>query len=492
MTGRRRVGNFEGGAHWQGQNHPLLFAAVLSVAAALPHVSLAQAPLAGAVDLPPGVIALPVGTIATIVFPPGINGRIGPGASSRRLPYPVAGQLVQGAIYRAALTSDPTISPACSRGWIQIRALDADQNVLGNHRDLWICKGDGNAIYALISSNKPNAAAPTTPAGIVVSAVSSSAINLNWNAAVDRGGSGLAGYKIERCTGSGCSDFRQIVATRSPPYSDSGLSANTSYAYRVRAYDNAGNNGDYSDAVLATTMLPLTSLPDLVVSALNAPAAAAIGGQITISAAVTNQGARSTGPYRLGFYFSTDQRMTIGGAFTGTYCDMPALAAGSTWPCSGPVVTPTWLTPGVYYLGAIADDLGQVAESSKDNNTSSVLITLNLPPDNTAPTAPAGLVATAVSASAISLRWNASTDNGGSGLAGYKIERCAGSGCTNFRQIATAVSPLHTDTNLDTGTTYVYRVLAYDNAGNNSNYPTAVAATTVPTATLLRDPSSRQ
>ena len=51
------------------------------------------------------------------------------------------------------------------------------------------------------------------------------------------------------------------------------------------------------------------------------------------------------------------------------------------------------------------------------------------------PSVPSGLSATAVSASQINLGWAASTDN--TGVAGYRVERCQGAGCSNFVQVAT-------------------------------------------------------
>jgi hypothetical protein len=49
------------------------------------------------------------------------------------------------------------------------------------------------------------------------------------------------------------------------------------------------------------------------------------------------------------------------------------------------------------------------------------------------PTGPTGLTATAVSSSQINLTWV----DGGTTEQGFKIERCAGAGCSNFSQIAT-------------------------------------------------------
>ena len=54
--------------------------------------------------------------------------------------------------------------------------------------------------------------------------------------------------------------------------------------------------------------------------------------------------------------------------------------------------------------------------------------------DTTAPTQPGTLTANAASGSEVDLSWGASTDN--VGVTGYLVERCSGTGCTNFAQIA--------------------------------------------------------
>ena len=96
-------------------------------------------------------------------------------------------------------------------------------------------------------------------------------------------------------------------------------------------------------------------------------------------------------------------------------------------------------------------------------------------PVPTPPTAPSGLTATAVSRSQIDLRW---TDNSGN-ESGFRIERCQGSGCTNFVQIAEigANATSFANTGLARRTTYTYRVRAY-NAAGNSLYSNTASATT--------------
>jgi len=95
---------------------------------------------------------------------------------------------------------------------------------------------------------------PTAPANLKAQAVSSNEIDLSWDASTDEGGSGLAGYAIERRKSG--EDFSEIarVDANTTSYKDTGLSAATTYEYRVRAYDKAGNYSNYSHIASATTL----------------------------------------------------------------------------------------------------------------------------------------------------------------------------------------------------------------------------------------------
>jgi len=96
--------------------------------------------------------------------------------------------------------------------------------------------------------------------------------------------------------------------------------------------------------------------------------------------------------------------------------------------------------------------------------------------DTTPPTVPSGLTGTATGSTSISLSWNASTDN--VGVAGYRVDRCQGTGCTEFGHFATPTGTAFSNTGLAAGTTYRYWVRAFDAAGNFSGYSTIVTATT--------------
>lgn len=93
--------------------------------------------------------------------------------------------------------------------------------------------------------------APSQPGNVVATAISASRIDLSWSAATDSGGSGLSGYRIFRDGGA------TALATVNAPatsYSDTGLTADTTYSYVIRALDGANNLSTPSASASATTL----------------------------------------------------------------------------------------------------------------------------------------------------------------------------------------------------------------------------------------------
>jgi len=103
-----------------------------------------------------------------------------------------------------------------------------------------------------LPSPPPDTQAPTAPTGLAAVARTGGQMNLMWMAATDD--VGVTGYLVERCQGSGCTAFAQIAAVNGTSFNDTGLSLNTSYSYRVRATDAAGNLGLYSNVASASTL----------------------------------------------------------------------------------------------------------------------------------------------------------------------------------------------------------------------------------------------
>ncbi|HZF16033.1 MAG TPA: fibronectin type III domain-containing protein, partial [Steroidobacteraceae bacterium] len=121
-----------------------------------------------------------------------------------------------------------------------------------------------------------DSAPPTAPASLTASAVSGTQINLSWSAATDN--AAVTGYEIERCQGAGCSSFGLIGTATVTSFSNTGLTSATSYGYRVRAVDAAGNKGAYSPTASAST--PDTIVPSAPASLTATPASAS---QINLS-----------------------------------------------------------------------------------------------------------------------------------------------------------------------------------------------------------------
>jgi len=116
----------------------------------------------------------------------------------------------------------------------------------------------GNSAYSniaggrtLSSATTPAATLPAAPAYLKSSAISTSQVYLSWS---DKS-SNETGFKIERCTGNGCTNFAQIKAVGSnvKSYWNTGLSPNVTYTYRVRSYNTAGNSS-YSNVSSAKTV----------------------------------------------------------------------------------------------------------------------------------------------------------------------------------------------------------------------------------------------
>ena len=92
---------------------------------------------------------------------------------------------------------------------------------------------------------------PASPSDLGASAASRSQINLSWN----DNSSNEAGFSIERCAGQSCTDFAQVaqVGPNVRFYADAGLTKNTVYRYRVRAFNADGSSG-YSNVAAARTL----------------------------------------------------------------------------------------------------------------------------------------------------------------------------------------------------------------------------------------------
>jgi chitodextrinase len=296
-----------------------------------------------------------------------------------------------------------------------------------------------------------DATPPTAPTNLAAAATSSTQINLSWTASTDN--VGVTGYRVERCQGAGCANFVQIATPTATAFSNTGLTASTSYSYRVRATDAAGNLSSYSSTSTASTPAGADTTPPSAPA--NLAAAAASSTQINLSWTASTDNVGVTG-YRV-------ERCQGAGCANFVQIATPTVTTFNN----------TGLTASTSYSYRVraTDAAGNLSSYS---NISSA--TTPAGADTTPPSAPANLAATAASSAQINLSWTASTDN--VGVTGYRVERCQGAGCANFVQIATPTATTFNDTGLTASTSYTYRVRATDAAGNLSAYSNVASATT--------------
>ena len=308
-----------------------------------------------------------------------------------------------------------------------------------------------------ITSTGSDTSPPSAPGTLTATASGTTQINLSWGAATDN--VAVSGYRIERCQGAGCSNFSQIAAPTGTgtTYNDTGLTAGTTYRYRVRATDSAGNLGSYSNTAGTTTQAAADTTPP------SAP------GTLTATASGTTQ-------INLSWGAATDNVAVSGYRIErcqGAGCSNFSQIAAPTG--TGTTYNDTGLTAGTTYRYRVraTDSAGNLGSYSNTAGT-----TTQAAADTTPPSAPGTLTATASGTTQINLSWGAATDN--VAVSGYRIERCQGAGCSNFSQIAapTGTGTTYNDTGLTAGTTYRYRVRATDSAGNLGSYSNTAGTTT--------------
>ncbi|MCH7679489.1 PKD domain-containing protein, partial [candidate division KSB1 bacterium] len=167
-----------------------------------------------------------------------------------------------------------------------------------------------------------------------------------------------------------------------------------------------------------------------------------------------------TGPAPLDVIFNSDNSLDPDGTIVSFWWDF---GDGNSSPDSNP--THTYVTEGTF----------KAVLSVTDNEGHSTLDSVFITVDNTEPTIPTKLTATAVSADQIDLAWDESADN--IGVAGYNLYR-------DGVYLVSTTSLNYSDTGLNASTQYCYTVSAVDAAGNESIQSQQACATTLESNTM--------
>ncbi len=160
--------------------------------------------------------------------------------------------------------------------------------------------------------------APSAPTGLTVTGTTSNSVSLSWTASTDN--VGVTGYDVYRGT-------TKVATVTGTTYTDSGLSASTSYSYAVRARDAAGNVSAASASVSATTASATTTSGSVKVQYKNNDSSAT-DNAIKPGLQVVNTGSTSVelSGVTVRYWFTRD-----GGSTTyGVACDYAVIGCANT------------------------------------------------------------------------------------------------------------------------------------------------------------------
>jgi hypothetical protein len=289
----------------------------------------------------------------------------------------------------------------------------------------------GDSAYSNVAEATTLQSLPAKPTNLVVSSVTASSVIIAWT----DNATNESGFKIERKTSATAFQEIATVPANTTSFTNTGLSGNTTYIYRVRAWNSAGDS-DYSNEVSALT----TNIP-------SAPANLLLSNVTNNSIRLTWQDNSNN---ETGFRV---ERSVAGGGFS-QVAEVGQNAAA---------YTDSGLSEGTLYRYRVR--AYNSAGNSSYSNTAETTSFLNTPTN---------LTVTAVTAGSVTLSW---TDNSGR-ESGYRIERRTAN--AGFTEIATASANTTSfiDTGLNNNTTYYYRVRAFSSTANSAYSGEVTAVTT--------------
>ncbi len=301
--------------------------------------------------------------------------------------------------------------------------------------------------------------APGAPTSLTGVAASPTQANLSWTAPSSTGGYPITGYKIEYRISSGSySTLVSNTGSTGTTYSHTGLTTNQVYVYRVYTITQFGTSENSSNEVVVQ---PTSS------SALTAPnsptgvsATAVSPTQINLSwNTPSNNGGSSITGYKIEVRSGsgTFSNLVSNTGSTATTYSHTGLSTGTTY---------TYKISAINNIGTSSAS-GEVSATPTSSSSSGT------------PSAPTGLVATAISGSQINLSWSIPSNNGGYAISGYKIEYKIGSGSySNLVSNTGTTGTSYSHTGLTSGQLYTYRVSAINSIGTSSTSSEASATPT--------------
>ena len=335
---------------------------------------------------------------------------------------------------------------------------------------------------------------PSAPSGLSATGVSTSRIDLVW---LDNSGD-EDGFDIERSPDGTVFSFLTSVGANTSSHSDLGLDENTTYWYRVRAFNGSGNS-TYSNVANATTTMA---------GSIDYRATSDLGGQGTVSgnfvATQANDGVTQSITERLSGGKPVNRHSYLRHSWTFSVAPAGSLTFHvNAWHSpsgDGDDFDFAWSSDNSSYTNMV---------TATDTSDTGNVLTFALPPSLSGtvyirvtdtdqsqgnqgldtvfvddmfirsagagmspPVAPSGLSASVDSTTSIAVGWS---DNS-SDEDGFELERSTDGTSFSLLVTASANQTSHLDVGLTPGQTYYYRVRAF-NANGNSSYSDTDSAT---------------
>ncbi len=258
---------------------------------------------------------------------------------------------------------------------------------------------------------------PSVPAGLTITSQTSNSLSLSWSSSTDN--VGVTGYNIYR-------DGAFLAGVSGLTFTDDDVTAGNTYAYEVSALDAAGNESSPSGEVTAEIAEAGDTEAPTIPAGLTLQVLATEVVQLTWNASNDNTGVTGYNVYR--------NEALLGTTALTSYTDS-TIVQGNTYE----------------YTITAFDAAGNESAPASPVSVGGT--------DVVPPSVPAGLMVLSVAEAGISIAWHNATDN--VEVTGYNIFR-------DGDMHGTAEDTSMLDVDVVPGLTYVYRVSAFDAAGNES------------------------
>lgn len=277
-----------------------------------------------------------------------------------------------------------------------------------------------NKVYGEFSSTKSVSSVPT---GLKAESASYNSIKLSWAPVL-----GATGYKIYRSSTS-TGSYSAITETTAASFTNSNLTTNTTYYYKIKAYTQIGTVKEYSNYSIVVSQKPIPSAPSFINSV-----SSGYNSVNSTWGAVT--GANG---YELHRSTSKSGTYTLVTSTTATTYNNIGLTTGNTY----------YYKVRSYRLVGTTKIFG--------NFTTAVAA-------KPIPNVPANFSVIRAGSTSIKLSWNAVA-----GASGYEIYRSTSSGGT-YSLLKKTNLLYYTNTGLSTGSYYYYKIRSYKVIGTSNIY----------------------